>query len=180
MQQKKLINEYDSTKKMLNVLRNFSNTVITENEIGSDQPQQNSETPAQENNVSDQPQKNDFVVINDVEVKLLSSDEADLELSDEQKTSISNLIDNFKQQISQIVDFEPGFTISQNQIRLDGSLSDNDINFVLIAGNEAGVYINADMLKLESQVGNMLEKLAKFEETFKATFEPLIQSRNNN
>ena len=180
MQQKKLINEYDSTKKMLNVLRNYKTSLLTENEIGSEQPSVDTKAPEVEDNTVNQEQKNDFIVINDVEVKLLSSDEADMELSEEQKTTISNLIDNFKQQISQIVDFEPGLTINQNQVRLDGTLSDQDIDFVFIAGEESGVYINADMLKLEVQTGNMLEKLVKFEESFKTTFEPLIQSRNNN
>ena len=125
-------------------------------------------------------QKSNFLVINDVEVKLNSVDESDMEITEDQKTAISNLIDNFKQQVSQIVDFDPGMTINQNQIRLDGSISDLDLNFVFIAGQDMGVYINADMLKLEIQVGQMMEKLTKFEETFKTAMEPLIQNRNNN
>jgi hypothetical protein len=132
-----------------------------------------------ENNEPKQ-QESGFVVINDVEVKMLSSDEADMELSDEQKETISGLIDNFKQQVSQIVEFQPGMTINPNQIRLDGKLTDEDINFVLIAGEDSGTFINAEMLKLESNVGLMLEKLVKFEETYKTALEPIIQSRNNN
>jgi hypothetical protein len=111
---------------------------------------------------------------------MLSTDEMDMELKDDQKETISNLIDNFRQQVSQIVDFDPGMTINQKQIRLDGVLTDEDISFVLIAGEESGVYINADMLKLETEVGNALEKLVKFQETFKTSMEPLITQRNNN
>ena len=124
--------------------------------------------------------ESDFVVINDVEVKILSTDKLDMKLDEDQKTSISNLIDNFKQQVNQIVDFEPGMSINENQIRLDGSLPDQDINFVLIAGQEAGVYINAEMLKLETEVGNLMEKLVKFQATFETSMNPLIQLRNNN
>jgi hypothetical protein len=36
------------------------------------------------------------------------------------------------------------------------------------------------MLKLENEVGTMLEKLAKFDETFKSAMEPLITQRDNN
>jgi hypothetical protein len=111
---------------------------------------------------------------------MLSSDEADMNLTDSQKTAISSLIDNFRQQVSQIVEFTPGMTINENQIRLDGKLTDEDVSFVLIAGEESGVYINADMLKLENNVGVMLEKLAKFEDTFKTSMEPLITQRDNN
>jgi hypothetical protein len=178
MQEKKLLNEYDSTKKMLNTLRKI-NGLLTENEIGAEQPLQQGQMGSQ-NAVSTKEQQSDFVVINDVEVKILSTDKADMNLDEDQKTSISNLIDNFKQQVNQIVDFEPGMSINENQIRLDGSLPDQDINFVLIAGQEAGVYINAEMLKLETEVGNLLEKLVKFQATFETSMSPLIQLRNNN
>jgi hypothetical protein len=178
MQEKKLLNEYDSTKKMLNTLRKI-NGLITENEIGAEQPQQTGQMATQ-NDVSTKEQESDFVVINDVEVKMLSTDKSDMKLAEDQKTSISNLIDNFKQQVNQIVNFDPGMSINETQIRLDGSLPDQDINFVHIAGQDAGVYINAEMLKLETEVGNLLEKLVKFQATFETSMNPLIQSRNNN
>jgi hypothetical protein len=124
--------------------------------------------------------KNDVMVVNDVEIKMNSSDEADLTLQDSEKTAISQLIDNFKQQVSQIADFTPGITIAPDQVRLDGSLTDQDISFVFIAGKESGAYINADMLKLEQDVANELEKLAKFQETFETAMNPLIQERKTN
>lgn len=172
----KKVTGYDETKKMLNTLRRLnenktSNSVIKEQEEVSQQEVDPSQT---------QKQESDFIIINDVEVKMLSTDEMDMELKEDQKETISNLIDNFRQQVSQIVDFDPGMTINQNQIRLDGTLTDEDINFVFIAGEESGVYINADMLKLETETGTALEKLAKFEETFKTSMEPLITQRNNN
>ncbi len=174
--QKKVIVGYDDTKKMLNTLRKLnenkqSNSVIVE---------QQEVIPQQVSPEQTQKQESDFVIINDVEVKMLSTDEMDMELKQDQKETISNLVDNFRQQVSQIVDFDPGITINQNQIRLDGTLTDEDISFVFIAGEESGVYINADMLKLNTEVGTALEKLAKFEETFKSAIEPLITQRNNN
>ena len=124
--------------------------------------------------------KDDVTVVNDVDVKLMSGDDEDLKLMDDQKNAISSIIDNFRQQVSQIVDFEPGFTLTETQIRLDGVLTDQDIKFVLIAGEESGVYINADMLKLEQNMANILTKLAKFEETYKTELEPIITQRNHN
>jgi len=129
---------------------------------------------------SDENLKNDVMVVNDVEIKMNSSDEADLTLQDSEKTAISQLIDNFKQQVSQIADFTPGITIAPDQVRLDGTLTDQDISFVFIAGKESGAYINADMLKLEQDVANELEKLAKFQETFETAMNPLIQERKTN
>ncbi len=165
---------YDDTKKMLNTLRKLNESKTSMNVLNEQE-----EVPQQQTQVT-QNQNSDFVIINDVEVKMLSTDEMDMKLQEDQKESISGLIDNFRQQVSQIAEFDPGMTINQNQIRLDGTLTDEDISFVFIAGEESGVYINADMLKLETQTGLMLEKLAKFEETFKTAMEPLITKRNNN
>ena len=124
--------------------------------------------------------KKDVIVINNVEVNMMSNDPEDLKFKDEQKTAISNLIDSFRTQVSQIVEFEPGMTINEKQIRLDGTLTDNDIDFVFIAGEEGGLYVNADMLKIEEEVMTLLDKLSKFEQTYKDAMQPLITQRQNN
>ena len=169
--QKKTILEYDDTKRMLNTLRKLNESRTTFGNL-----KEQMEVPQQE-----VPQKDDITVINDVDVKLLSTDQADMELTEEQKEAISTLIDSFKQQVSQSVDFEPGFTIEQDKVRLDGKLTDEEISFVFIAGGEEhGVYINAEMLKLEITVGTAFEKLVKFDETFKTSMDNIISQRKHN
>ena len=178
--QKNQTTGYDATKKMLNTLRKLNESRSTSYNLIKENDEFTQEPESQDNELPQNDMKNDVTVINDVDVKLMSGDNVDLKLMDDQKTAISNIVDNFRQQVSQIVDFEPGFTITPTQIRLDGTLSDQDIKFVLIAGEESGVYINADMLKLETEVGTMLEKLAKFDDTFKSAMESLITQRDNN
>ncbi len=159
---------YDETKKMLNALRNL-NESIRMNKILSEQ-----ETPI----TSDV--NNEIDVINDVDIKMLSSDKMDMKLTDEHKTAISGLIDSFRQQVSEIANMEPGITINTNQIRLDGSISNFDISFVLIAGEESGFYINADMLKIEDDTLTSIDKLSKFQLVFEDTMNPIIRERSNN
>ena len=159
---------YDETKKMLNTLRKLTESTrnikpLTEQDIS---------------NTSDV--KDDVDVINDVDVKILSSDNADMKLTDEQKNAISGLIDSFREQVSQLANLEPGLTINMNQIRLDGSIPDIDFNFVLITGEESGFYINADMLKIEDEVLQTVEKLSKFQQVFEDTLNPLTRERSNN
>ncbi len=191
MKTMKMRNDYDFTKVMLKTLRTLNESKSgksTMNEqvglTGPSQEQRNSDSVPPSSNKPDEDVydkvNDDITVINDVDVKLLSSDNADMKLTDEQQASISGLIDNFRQQVSQIVDLDPGFTINMDQIRLDGTLTDDDVSFVLIAGNESGTYVNADMLKLEDETMVILGKLLKFEETFKSTMEPIITQRNNN
>jgi hypothetical protein len=99
---------------------------------------------------------------------------------DDQKTTISGLIDSFRNEVSQIADLKPGVTMNETQIRLDGSITDNDINFVFIVGDEPGLYINADMLMIDNDALTELTKLLKFESTFKTTMEPLLRQRKTN
>ena len=167
--------DYDVTKNMLKTIR-----TITESKISKQSINEVAEFESTLSDNTDQEQKNDVTVINNVDVKLLSTNQADMTLNETQKTTISGLIDNFKQQVSQIADFTPGITIAPDQVRLDGTLTDQDISFVFIAGKESGAYINADMLKLEQDVANELEKLAKFQETFETAMNPLIQERKTN
>lgn len=160
----KKIMTYDDTKRMLNMLRKL-NESKTYNKILKEDT-----TDVQD----------DIMVVNNVDVKILSSDEMDLKLSDEEKTSLSGMIDNFKSQVSNLVEFEPGFTISTEQVRLDGVLTDFDLDFVLIAGEEHGLYINADMLKVDNQVIDILTKLEKYFNTFLEPMNEFINKRKNN
>jgi hypothetical protein len=160
-------NEYDLIRGMLNTVRNYQNNTKGQKKL------------FEQVDVNDN-EENDIDVINDVDVKITATDENDLKLTDDQRSQISEIIDGFKSQITQLVEFVPGFTINYEQIRLDGNLTETDINFVLIAGSESGVYINADMLKLDQTVGNEMEKLVKFIEVFKVTMGKIIEERKNN
>jgi len=194
MMQKKLVNQYDQDKKLLNKLRQLNESFyakkrsLTEQvgDTGPSQEQRNTNdtsTFVDNSDPSDKAQEelnNNIMVINDVDVKINSTDKADMKLDDSQKTAISNMIDNFKSQVAQIVDMNPGMSISETQIRLDGVLTDNDIKFVFIAGQDGGVYINAEMLKIDNTVTPILDKLIKFEDTFKSTLEPFIGQRQTN
>lgn len=176
--QKKTKNEYDVTRNMLKTIRTLTESKLNTNTITEQEVEDSLHTLPSD--VATKNLENGIEVINDVDVKLMSTDKNDMKLTDEQKKSLSSIIDSFKTQVSQIVDFEPGFSISPDQVRLDGVLSDDDVKFVFIAGREDGVYINADMLRLEQNVASVLEKLAKFQIGFQQAMEPVIDQRRNN
>ncbi len=47
----------------------------------------------------------------------------------------------------------------------------------MIAGNESGLYINSDMLPIENETLEMLDKLVKFKPTFISAMEPMLRDR---
>jgi hypothetical protein len=171
--EKKQISGYDDTKRMLNTLRRLNESRTSLNTL------REQEEP-QINMSSTQTDNDDVLVINDVDIKLVSTDSSDLTLMEDQKNSISSLIDSFRNEVSQIADLKPGITINETQIRLDGSIPDTDINFVYIVGDEPGLYINADMLEVNDEILVELGKLVKFEQTFQTSMEPMLRQRKTN
>ncbi len=120
------------------------------------------------------------LVLNDnVEVKIHSTDQQDLSISDQEKASLNQLIQNFKSQVSELANFEEGFNIYVDSVRLDGTI-ENDLTFVLIAGNDRGLYINANMLKIEAEIVEMITKLEKFQHTFEDVVVEIMNNRKNN
>ena len=166
---------YDGIKKMLNTLRNLNETVAASKSLNEQVQPQQEEAP-----VDNQQRTTDYTVVNDVEVKFHSSDKADQTLAENEKASLSQLIDNFRTQVSEIADFEEGFNIYPESIRLDGKISDMGMSFVLIAGNERGVYVNADMLELTAEAVLILDKLEKFQHGFEDVVNEMIVNRKTN
>ena len=174
---KKILNEYDETKKMLNTLRGLTSKGKSLNE------QYDAETSLvddKEYEDSNPEAESDIDVVNDVDVRMVSSDNLDLDLSEEQRQEIANLIDSFREQVSQTANFEPGFTFVSGQARLDGIIQEMGIKFVFIAGNESGTYLNSQMLRVDSESLFMIQKLSKFHEQFTASMDTILRERQNN
>ena len=172
---------YDEIKGMLKTMRSLNETVYTNKKLikEEEETQQPTDNTQNTDNNLDKKQYDNVEVVNDVDVKLLSTEQEETKLKPEEKTGISQIIDSFRQQVSQIASLEPGITITESEIRLDGEITDLEINFVIIAGEGSGLYINGDMLLLDDETMEMLEKLRKFEPTFTSAMEPLIRDRMN-
>lgn len=151
---------YDAIKKMLNTLRTISENTTASKTLNEEKI-------------------NTLVIGNNVEIKVHSDDEQDLKIGDEEKNSLNQLIENFKTQVYELATFEEGFNVYQNSVRLDGSI-DNDLTFVYIAGQDRGLYINANMLKLDNEMAQIIDKLTKFQHTFEDVVNDLIETRKYN
>jgi len=168
--------EYDQIKGMLNTMRTLkeSKTNLKTN-ILLEQGSKNSDNEIDPE--SNTEKFDNIEIINKVEIKIMSTDKNEVKIQEDEKKSISDMIDTFRTQVYQLVDLNPGLTIDTNQIRLDGSIEDLDLNFVYIVGDDSGLYINSEMLQIEDETIKMLEKLFDFVETFNLTIEPILSRR---
>lgn len=192
---KKILNEYDETKRMLNVIRNLNNKSTGKNLTerrhyygeqnamigGKDQDYAGNEGLEHESN-EQQPQndENGIDVVNDVDIKMNSSDPRDKTLTDEQKTMLSGIIDTFREQVSQTAELDPGFTFNMDEIRLDGIIPELDLKFTYISGQNAGLYINAEMLNITDQTMQQFTKLSSFNKQITDSLELILRQRKNN
>ena len=155
--------DYDKTKKMLNTLRNLNESTLKKKTLNEQEEEKE--------------MKDTVTVVNGVEVRMIASTNEDLQLDDQQKTIIGDVITNFGTQVSDLGDLRPGITIQSNQIRLDGKLPDVDLDFVIIAGQNKGTYLNTAMLKVSYDLMESIQKLIKFEDVFADSMNDLISER---
>ncbi len=177
----KIVNEYDEIKGFLNKIRKIQSIPksndygIIKEQLNDNQENEYSELPDDDDN--SQPEKEDIAVINDVEIKIHSEDPEDLELQDIEKEKISQLIDDFRKEVSEIAEFGT-LHVYPNSAKLDGRISDFDLSFMLSTGDDRGLYIsNPSMIKIDDDTINMVNKLRTFEPKFVNSINDLLVSR---
>ncbi len=154
---------YDSTKKMLNTLRQLNESANSKKSLKEQEEEKQMEDTV--------------IVVDGVEVRLIANSKEDLQLNDTQKKVVSDVIKNFGTQVSDLGDLRPGVTIEGGAVRLDGVLPDVNLSFVIIAGVNKGTYLNTSMLKVSYDLLESVEKLLKFEDVFADSMNDLISER---
>lgn len=175
-------NSYDEIKGMLNTLRGFNkptNGGLRE-DVTPQQPMTVDNTTQQPSAQPSGDEKKDFTIVNNVEVRFNSTDKSDLQLKDDEKTKISGLIDEFRTEISELTEFG-NLNVYTDSVKLEGRIGNLNIDFMLSAGDDNGVYLsNTSLLKLSNEIMDMLNKLKKFEPKFTDEMNNLILTRRQN
>ena len=189
--QKTQIDSYDDTKKMLNKIREIqrsSHTTLTE-QIQPAPNQAPSQVPPPANPQGQQQQyhapqqatqEKGFTVINNVQVYVDSADDMDLEINVEEKGKISQLIDDFHSEVSELAELNR-LTIYADSAKLDGQITDVNLGFTLCTGDDSGLFLsNTAMIKMDENVMLTINKLKKFEYKFSSVINELIMARKQN
>jgi hypothetical protein len=183
--QKKTTNEYDQIKGMLSTIRKYTTpsygSLKEQTEpTGQPTPQPQPGQPQQQMNTVGG-EKKDFNVINNVEVDINSTDKDDTILKDDEKGKISQLIDDFRKEVSELTNFGK-LQIYGNSGKLDGTINNLNIGFTLSAGDDEGVFLSnsSSMLKLSDEVMDMLNKLKIFQGKFAEVINGLLVTRKDN
>jgi hypothetical protein len=107
---------------------------------------------------------------------LHGKEKKDLELTTEEKTAFQETMDEFVSEVSDLSDFGV-LNMYPNEVQWSGKVIDFDLEFFYSIGENNGVYINGDMIKLDDKLTELVNKLTSFYEKFKSKWAKVISTR---
>ena len=109
-------------------------------------------------------------------LKMHGKDQKELELTTDEKVTFQETMDDFVEEVSDLSDFGV-LNVYPNNVDWSGKVIDFDLEFYFTIGENSGVYINGDMVKLDAELIELINKLTKFYEQFKAKWAKVLASR---
>jgi len=100
----------------------------------------------------------------------------DLQLTTDDKTAFQESMDEFVNEVAEIVDFNK-LNLYPNNVEWSGKITEYDIEFFFSIGENNGVYINGTMMKVDDEFLDMMNKLKTYYEKFKTKWSKIIASR---
>ena len=182
-------NQYDEIKKLLDNSRNMLSKnnlkeskdvliqkgLIKEMDIKPDNLA--IDTEEEENfDVEPQEDKQKSYRVSGGVITLHGKNKKDLELSTDEKLSFQETMDDFVNEVSDLSDFGT-LNIYTSNVDWSGRVIDFDLEFYFSIGENNGIYVNGDMIKLDDNLVELINKLTSFYEKFKSKWAKVISQR---
>jgi hypothetical protein len=109
-------------------------------------------------------------------LKLHGKDRSDLDITTDEKVAFQETMDEFVEEVSDLVDFNT-LNVYKNSVEWSGKLIDEDIDFIFTIGEDSGIYINGQMIKVDQEFLTMINKLQQFYQKFKSKWGKVLANR---
>jgi len=109
-------------------------------------------------------------------IVLHGKNKTDLELTTDEKIAFQETMDEFVEEVSDLVDFNK-LNVYPNNVEWSGNIIDADLQFFFSIGEENGVYINGEMIKADDNFVKLLSKLNNFYQKFKTKWARILAAR---
>ena len=109
-------------------------------------------------------------------VTIHGKNKQDLELSTDEKIAFQETMDDFVNEVSDLADFDK-LNLYHENVDWSGKIIDFDLDFYFSIGEKNGVYINGDMIKLDDELIELVNKLTVFYEKFKSKWAKILSQR---
>ena len=107
---------------------------------------------------------------------LHGKDKTDLDLTTDEKTAFQETMDEFVEEVSDLVDFNK-LNVYPNNVEWSGKLIEFDLEFFFTIGEENGTYINGEMIKTDEEFLELINKLKTYYEKFKSKWSKILAGR---
>jgi len=107
---------------------------------------------------------------------LHGKDQTELELTTDEKIAFQETMDEFVAEVSDLTEFNK-LNIYPNNVEWSGKIIDFDIEFFISIGEENGIYLNGNMMKVDDKFVELLNKLKTYYEKFKSKWAMILSSR---
>jgi hypothetical protein len=107
---------------------------------------------------------------------LHGKEQVDLELTTDEKIAFQETMNEFTNDVSDLVDFNK-LNVFPNNVEWSGTIIDSDIEFFFSIGEENGIYINGDMIKADDEFISLISKMNGFYNKFKSKWAAILISR---
>lgn len=104
------------------------------------------------------------------------SNATETSITTDDKTTFQETMDEFVSEVSDLTDFGP-LNVYKNSVEWSGKIIDHDIEFFMTIGEQNGVYINGNQLKLDEKFMDTISKLTGYYEKFKSKWAKVIAER---
>ena len=103
-------------------------------------------------------------------------DNKDLELTSEEETTYTETMEEFVDQVSDLVDYGP-LNIYKTNVEWSGTLVKFDVDYYYTIGENNGVYIDGNLIKIDEDFMEVLGKLKQYYEMFSNKWAAILAQR---
>ena len=100
----------------------------------------------------------------------------DTDITTDDKLAFQETMDEFVTEVSDLVDFNT-LNVYPNNVEWSGKLIDEDLEYIFTIGEDSGIYINGQMIKVDQEFLTMLNKLQQYYQKFKSKWGKVLASR---
>ena len=109
-------------------------------------------------------------------ITLHGRDKTDLDLTTDEKIAFQETMDEFVEEVSDLVDFDR-LNVYESNVDWSGKIIDFDLNFYFSIGENNGVYLNGEMIKVDENFTQLVSKVQVYYEKFKSRWAKVLASR---
>ena len=161
-------NQYDDMKNMLNIARTLNEQTQFDIDIDSDAGIDVQKKREKE--------KTKTYTISSGKLVIHGERQSELNLTGDEQNTYQETMDDFIEQVSDLVDYRP-LQLYKNNVEWGGRLIKEDLDFFFSLGESNGVFISGNMVRVDNDFVETIEKLRSFYDIFSSKWANVLASR---